>query len=130
MPEPYSHVLAFRYHGALPAVRTAWIAGLSVGVVGWLMAGAAVGLVVGLAAGLGARNEKFRRWLLLAAPIALGISALYVLYIQVRHAPEPSFEWPIEMKRMHPLGWLTVLLLVADVVVGRIWQSRSTEPQD
>jgi hypothetical protein len=130
MPEPYSHVLAFRYHGALPAVRTAWIAGLSVGVVGWLMAGAGVGLVVGLAAGLGARHEKFRRWLLLAAPIALGVSALYVLYIQVRHAPEPSFEWPLEMKRMHPLGWLTVLLLVADVVVGRIWQSRSTEPQD
>jgi hypothetical protein len=130
MPEPYSHVLAFRYHGALPAVRTAWIAGLCVGLIGWIMAGAAVGLAVGVAAGFGARHEKFRRWLVLAAPVALGISALYVLYIQVRHSPEPSFEWPLEMKRVHPLGWLTVLLLVADVIVGRIWQSRSSEPQD
>jgi hypothetical protein len=130
MPEPYSHVVAFRYHGALPAVRTAWIAGLCVGLVGWLLAGAGVGLVVGVAAGFGTRHEKFRRWLLLAAPVALGFSALYVLYIQLRHSPEPSFEWPLEMRRVHPLGWLTVLLLVADVVVGRIWQSRSSEPQD
>jgi hypothetical protein len=130
MPEPYAHVLAFRYHGALPAVRTAWIAGLCVGLLGFLLAGLAVGLVVGAAAGFGARHEKFRRWLLLGAPAALGIAALYVLYIQLRHSPEPSFEWPLEMERVHPLGWLTVMLLVADVVVGRVWQSRSTEIQD
>jgi arabinofuranan 3-O-arabinosyltransferase len=130
MPEPYSHVLAFRYHGALPTVRTAWIVGACVGLVGEIVAGLGVGLIVGLAAGLGTRHEKFRRWLVVASPAALGLAAVYVLYIQLIHSPEPSFEWPLEMKRAHPLGWLTVLLLVADVVVGRIWQSRSTEPQD
>jgi arabinofuranan 3-O-arabinosyltransferase len=130
MPEPYSPVLAFRYHGALPSRRTAWVAGLGMGILGFVLAGPLVGLVVGAAAGLGTRHEKFRRWLLLAAPLAFGLAMLYVLYIQIRHAPEASFDWPIELQEPHPLGWLAVLLLVADVVVGRIWQSRSTEPTD
>jgi hypothetical protein len=99
-------------------------------VVSWALAGALVGLVVGVVAGVGARHEKFRRWLLLGSPAALALAVLYVLYIQARWSPEPSFDWPYEMRRVHPLGWLAVLLLVADVVVGRIWQSRSTEPQD
>lgn len=130
MPEPYSPILAFRYHGALPSRTAAWVAGLAVGVLSWIVAGALIGLVVGVAAGIGARHEKFRRWLLLASPAALGMAMLYVLYIQARWGPEPSFDWPWEMRRVHPLGWLAVLLLVADVFVGRIWQSRSTEVQD
>ena len=48
-------------------------------------------------------------------------------YIQVRHSPMPGFEWPIEMDRVHPLGWLAVLLLVADVIVDRVWQARRTD---
>ena len=31
------------------------------------------------------------------------------------------------MKRPHPLGWLAVLLLVADVIVDRVWQARRTD---
>lgn len=127
MPEPYQPVLAFRYHGALPTLRTAYVAGFALGLTGLILAGPLVGLVVGTITGIGARHEKFRRWLMLASPCALGLAALYVLYIQVRHAPQASFDWPIELKEPHPLGWLAVLLLVADVVVGRIWQSRSTE---
>ena len=130
MPEPYSPVLAFRYHGALPSRRTAWLAGLAVGILSWALAGAAVGLFVGVVAGIGARHEKFRRWLLLGSPAALAIAVLYVLYIQARWDPLPSFDWPYEMRKVHPLGWLAVLLLVADVIIGRIWQSRSTEIQD
>jgi arabinofuranan 3-O-arabinosyltransferase len=128
MPEPYSPVLAFRYHGVLPARRTAYITGVSVGVVSWLVAGPLIGLGVGLAAGFGTRHEKFRQWLLLVSPLALALAAAYVLYVRVRHSPEASFDWPIELADAHPLGWLAVLLLVADVVVGRIWQSRSSEP--
>ncbi|HET6952336.1 MAG TPA: alpha-(1-_3)-arabinofuranosyltransferase family protein [Acidimicrobiales bacterium] len=124
MAEPYSSVLAFRYDGALPSRRRAVWTGVGVGVFAWLLAGPGVGVVVGLAAGLGARHETFRRYLLLASPAALGLCALYVLYIQTRWDPEPSFDWPIEMKRPHPIGWAAVLLLVADVVVDRVWQGR------
>jgi hypothetical protein len=85
-----------------------------------------VGLAVGLAAGVGARHETFRRYLLLASPAALALCAMYVLYIQTRWSPEPSFDWPIEMRRPHPIGWLAVLLL-ADVIVDRMWQARRTD---
>jgi arabinofuranan 3-O-arabinosyltransferase len=127
MAEPYSKVLAFRYDGALPTIRTAVLTGVGVGLLGFVVAGPAVGLVVGGAAGLGARHETFRRWLLLASPLALGVAALYVLYIQVRHGPAPGFEWPIEMDRVHPFGWLAILLVVADVIVDRVWQARRTD---
>ncbi|HET6833670.1 MAG TPA: alpha-(1-_3)-arabinofuranosyltransferase family protein [Acidimicrobiales bacterium] len=127
LAEPYSKVLAFRYEGALPTMRTAVLTGLGVGLLGFVVAGPAVGLVVGGAAGLGARHETFRRWLLLASPLALGVAGLYVLYIQVRHAPAPGFEWPIEMDRVHPFGWLAILLVVADVIVDRVWQARRTD---
>ena len=125
--EPYSSVLAFRYDGALPSRSTAVLTGLSVFMLGWVLAGPVVGLGVGVAAGIGARHETFRRYLLLASPFALGLCALYVLYIQARWNPMPSFDWPIEMRRPHPIGWLAVLALVADAVVDRVWQSRRSD---
>jgi arabinofuranan 3-O-arabinosyltransferase len=127
LAEPYSPVLAFRYEGALPTLRTAVLTGAGVGLLAYALAGPLIGLAVGVAAGVGARHETFRRWLLLASPAALGLAAAYVLYIQLRHAPEPGFEWPIEMDRVHPFGWLAVLLLVADVIVDRVWQARRTD---
>jgi hypothetical protein len=125
--EPYSSVLAYRYDGALPSRRTAVWTGVGVGVLCSIVAGPGVGIAIGIAAGIGARHETFRRYLLLASPIALGLCALYVLYIQMRWDPMPSFDWPIEMKRPHPLGWAAVLLLVADVIVDRVWQARRSD---
>jgi hypothetical protein len=127
LAEPYSSVLAFRYDGALPTRRTALWTGVGVGLLGLVLAGPFVGLVVGLAAGAGARHEKFRRFLLLGSPVALAVCALYVLYVQARWSPPPFFDWPIEMRRPHPVGWLAVLLLVADVIVDRVWQSHRSD---
>jgi arabinofuranan 3-O-arabinosyltransferase len=127
LAEPYSKVLAFRYEGALPTMRTAVLTGVGVGLLAFVVAGPAIGAFVGIASGLGARHETFRRWLLLGSPLALGVAALYVLYIQVRHGPAPGFEWPIEMDRVHPFGWLAILLVVADVIVDRVWQARRTD---
>jgi len=125
--EPYSSVLAFRYDGALPSRRTAVWTGVGVFLLSWMLAGPWVGLAIGIAAGIGARHETFRRYLLLASPLALGVCALYVLYIQARWNPSPSFDWPIEMRRPHPIGWVAVLALVADAVVDRVWQKRRTD---
>ena len=83
--------------------------GVGVGLLGLVLAGPFVGIVIGLAAGAGARHETFRRYLLLGSPVALAVCALYVLYIQARWSPPPSFDWPIEMRRPHPIGWLAVL---------------------
>ncbi|HEY2997480.1 MAG TPA: hypothetical protein VGJ43_02845, partial [Acidimicrobiales bacterium] len=128
LAEPYSSVLAYRYDGALPSRRIAIWTGVGVGLLSWLLAGPVVGLAIGVAAGIGARHETFRRYLLLASPVALGVCALYVLYVQTRWRPTPSFDWPIEMKRVHPIGWAAVLLLVADVIVDRVWQARRSDP--
>jgi arabinofuranan 3-O-arabinosyltransferase len=127
MAEPYSSVLTFRYDGALPTRRVAAWTGVGVGLLGLVMAGPLTGLALGAAAGIGARHETFRRYLLMASPLALGLAALYVLYIQLRWSPQPSFDWPIEMRRPHPLGLLAVLVLVADVIVDRVWQSHRTD---
>jgi arabinofuranan 3-O-arabinosyltransferase len=128
LAEPYSSVLAFRYDGALPTRRLAVWTGVGVGLAGMVFAGPVVGVALGVAAGIGARHETFRRYLLLASPAALALCGLYVLYIQTRWSPQPSFDWPIEMRRPHPLGWLAVLVLVADVIVDRVWQARRTNP--
>jgi hypothetical protein len=127
LAEPYSSVLAFRYDGALPSRRTALWTGVGVGLLGLVLAGPFVGIVIGLAAGAGARHETFRRYLLLGSPVALAVCALYVLYVQARWSPPPFFDWPIEMRRPHPIGWLAVLLLVADVIVDRVWQSHRSD---
>jgi arabinofuranan 3-O-arabinosyltransferase len=127
MPEPYSPVLAFRYEGALPTRRKAILTGIGLGLLGLLLAGPVLGLAVGVCAGIGARHETFRRWLLVVSPLALAVAGAYVLYIQLRHAPVPSFDWPIEMRRPNPLGWAAVLFLVADVVVDRVWQARRSD---
>src|SRR4029450_11639363 len=100
-----SSVLAFRYDGALPSRGVAVWTGVAVGALGWLLAGPAVGVGIGLPPGVGARHETFRRYLLLASPVALGLCALYVLYIQARWDPTPSFDWTIEMRRHHPIRW-------------------------
>ncbi len=127
LAEPYSSVLAFRYDGALPTRRVAVWTGVGVGLLGLVLAGPFVGLVIGAAAGVGARHETFRRYLLVASPLALAACALYVLYVQARYSPPPFFDWPIEMRRPHPIGWLAVLLLVTDVIVDRVWQSHRSD---
>jgi hypothetical protein len=127
MPEPYSPVLAYRYEGALPTRATAVLVGVGMAFVALVLVGPGVAIPLGVAAGIGARHETFRRWLLLASPVALALAATYVLYIQFRHAPFPSYDWPIEMRRGNPLGWAAVLVLVADVVVDRVWQARRSD---
>jgi arabinofuranan 3-O-arabinosyltransferase len=127
LAEPYSSVLAFRYEGALPTLGIAVLTGIGVGLLALAVAGPLIGVVVGLAAGVGARHETFRLWLLLASPAALGLAATYVLFIQLRDAPGASLDWPIQLDRVHPLGWLAVLLVVADVIVDRVWQARRTD---
>ena len=128
LAEPYSSVLAFRYDGALPTVRTRR-AGPGSASACWLVL-AGPGGRARRRRGRRASGPATRRsgatccW---PARSRSASAALYVLYVQVRCAPAPSFDWPIEMDRVHPFGWLAVLLLVADVIVDRVWQARRTD---
>ena len=83
-----------------------------------IVAGPFVGIAVALLVGVATTGERGRLVLRLASPAALALAALYVIVQQVRHHTAPGLEWPTELERAHPLGWLAVLALVADLVVG------------
>jgi hypothetical protein len=72
------------------------------------------------------RDDAFRRWIALGAPAALVLAAAYIVVWQLRYGIAPGFEWPTEFGRAHPVAWMAVLLLVADVVIHRAW----TSPED
>ena len=119
-PEAFSPTSVLGYLGAPVGRRTAWLTGLGVGASVWILAGPQLGVVVGVVAALAVRRELVRPLILIGSPAAVGLLTAYVLYIQIRHAPMASFDWPHEMRRVHPLGWLAVLLLAADVVVAHV----------
>jgi hypothetical protein len=59
-----------------------------------------------------------------ASPVALALAAAYVVGQQIRHRIAPGLEWPTELERAHPLGWLAVLTLAADAALSVINRAR------
>jgi hypothetical protein len=90
------------------------------GAVAVVLAGPVVGAAVALAVMIGARGGRPRLLLRLAAPGALALAAMYVVAQQIRHSTAPGLDWPAELERAHPFGWLAVLLLAADLVLCRL----------
>jgi hypothetical protein len=122
VPDPLSGSALRRYQGAMPRFRTAVVLAAALAVGTWLLAGPLVGAVVGAAALAAGRRDRARAWLVGGGALVLAVAVGYVLYVQLRHAPEASFHWPFQMRRAHALGWLALLLLVADTVVGSAWR--------
>jgi hypothetical protein len=111
---------------ALPWMARA-MAAIGSGLVAVVLAGPVVGAVVAVAVVVGARGGRSRLLLQLAAPGALALAALYVIVQQIRHSTAPGLDWPGELERAHPLGWLAILLLAADLVLCRLRRSFSTQ---
>jgi hypothetical protein len=122
VPGTFAPAEAFRYLGTRPAPVVAVAVVVGMAALGWALAGPAVGAITGLAAAAGTRSERARPLVLAGSAAALALAALYVVGIQLLHHPEPGLDWPSEMRKAHPLGWLSVLLLTADVVVARAWR--------
>ncbi|MGI8664246.1 MAG: alpha-(1-_3)-arabinofuranosyltransferase domain-containing protein [Acidimicrobiales bacterium] len=121
-PALFSRRAVTSYDGARPPARDAALSVLGLTVSAFVFAGPLVALVTASLAGVVARWPR-RRWLLaLGSPAALALGAAYIVVSQVRHNIAPGLEWPGEFTWAHPLGWLAVTLLVADVTMG--WQSR------
>ncbi len=69
------------------------------------------------------------RGLLRLLPAVLGLFiAAYVSTGQFRHNYQANFDWPIYFERMRNVGWLAVILLASDVLVGRVLRARSAAP--
>jgi hypothetical protein len=122
-PERFS-ARVFRFEGAIPSRPVAVGVGVAMGMLGWVLAGGLVGVVVGVVAAVSARRPSWRRVVLVGSAAALALAGAYVVYLQLVHSPQPSLDWPFEMRKGHLLGWLAVLLLAVDVVLNRLWRRR------
>jgi hypothetical protein len=110
-----------RTPGPLAVTATALLAGAAAAAIvrPW------VGVVVGLAVLLVLLVPRARAVLALVPPVALMLCGLFVAWAQFRHDYPPQFEWPTGFWRIRNIGWLAILLLAADAVVGLV---RKAEP--
>jgi hypothetical protein len=123
-PRAFTAATAFRYGGVRPGPVATGVVVLGTGTLGWVLAGPAVGATAGLAALAGCRSSRARVVVLAGSAGALALAAAYVVAIQMLHHPPPGLDWPADMRRAHPLGWLAVLLLTVDLAVARAWRRR------
>jgi hypothetical protein len=55
--------------------------------------------------------------LVLAPPVLIALTALYIAAKQQRYEMPPVFEWPTLFPRAETPGWLAIILLSADAFV-------------
>jgi arabinofuranan 3-O-arabinosyltransferase len=113
------HVFAGLREAPLPWMPRA-LAATGSGLLALVLAGPVVGAVVAVAVLVGGRGGRAGLLVRSGAPGALGLAALYVIVQQIRHSTAPGLDWPAELERAHPVGWLAILLLAADLVLCRL----------
>lgn len=87
-----------------------------------------VGLVVGALVLLVLLVPRARSLLTLVPPFLLGAVGLFIAWAQFRHDYPPQFEWPTGFWRVRNAGWLAILLIAADVVVGLVRKGEGDSP--
>jgi hypothetical protein len=63
-------------------------------------------------------RPRWRAVLSLFPVVALGLCGLYIAYVQYRSRYPVGLEWPGAFWRARTLGWLSIIFLSADVLVG------------
>ena len=108
--------------GMGPAARRGAIltAGLATAVVVGVIVGPFEGLALGVVVAAALRWGRTHQVLALGAPLLLAAAAGYILLQQTRYRYPAVFQWPTFFDRVHIVGLLAVVLLVADVVVEQV----------
>jgi hypothetical protein len=109
--------------GTRAGVGRVVVGALAVAVIGALLSAWWVGLVAGALVAIVARWPKARLLISLGAPLALGACALYVIVQQHRYGYPSDLDWPPQFTRINEVAWLSMILLLADVVVARVRRS-------
>ncbi len=125
LQEPLRRIRAFSWEGALPRRSDAVAVGVGAGALAGLVVSPLAGLAIGVLAGFATRREHWRPAFVVAPAVLLAVTGLYVLGLQYRNEIGPGLHWPSDTGRLHPLGLVAVILLVVDVVIDRVWASRS-----
>ncbi|MGZ6954727.1 MAG: alpha-(1-_3)-arabinofuranosyltransferase domain-containing protein [Acidimicrobiia bacterium] len=97
---------------------TAVPAALAAGVFGAVAVSPPIGLVTVAVVLLAARWRPARIGLRLAPPIALAGCGAFIAAKQIYAKFPPTFEWPTFFSEIRTLGWLVVVFLVADAILG------------
>lgn len=100
------------------------VAGVGMALLGLALVTPAVGMLVGLLTLVSARAVLPRVMTAAVAPLAMAVSAGYVVLTVWRRDTLPGLEWPSELSRAHPIAWLAVLALAADAIVGGLQARR------
>ncbi len=101
-------------------LKQALITSLLLGLLGTFVSNPLIGVLVACFTWVSARNFR-RRMLLTVLPlIAYSVGVAYIIFLQIKWEYEPAFSWPSWGRSVHHLGLLVVLLLTADVLVGRV----------
>jgi hypothetical protein len=106
--------------GTRPGVGRVIVGALAVAVIGAVLSAWWVGLAAGALVAVVARWPRARLLITLGAPLALGACALYVIVQQHRYGYPSDLDWPPQFTRINEVAWLSVILLLADVVVERV----------
>jgi hypothetical protein len=88
------------------------------------------GLVVGPLVLLVLLRPRWRFVLSLFPFLALGLCGLYVAVVQFRSHYPVGLEWPGAFWRARTLGWLAIVFLAADVIVGLARRGESQPDPD
>ena len=82
--------------------------------------GVAVGIVV-----LGAmRDRRIRLALEFVPAVMIALAGGYIAYRQARYELPPIFEWPTLFARAWTLGWIAIVVLGANAIVGLVLDRR------
>jgi hypothetical protein len=106
--------------GDRPGVGRVVVGGVAVAVIGAILSAWWVGLVAGALVAVVARWPRARLLITLGAPLALAACALYVIVQQRRYGYPSDLDWPPQFTRINEVAWLSLILLLADVVVERV----------
>ncbi len=111
-----------------PVRSASWVvAGLTaglVGVLGAIVVRPVIGVVLGVAV-LGAlRDRRIRRVLDLVPVGAIVLAGGYIAYRQARYELPPIFEWPTLFPRARTLGWIAIVVLGANALIGLVLDRR------
>ncbi len=88
------------------------------------------GLLVGPLVLLVLLRPRWRAVLSLFPFLALGLCGLYVAVVQFRSHYPVGLEWPGGFWRARTLGWLAIVFLAADVIVGLARRGESQQDPD
>lgn len=124
VPRSFSVRRALRYAGAPPRLGPSILVTMGGGVLFGTIIGPIAGLVVAVCTALCVRIARARPLLTLLPPLLLASCGAYDVFFQLRHHVPVDFNWPSLLSRFDSVAWLSVALLVMDVLVDRLWLHR------